>query len=72
MKATIKYLNYYSQRRQVTIEVERNEPNAILQEAYRLKKINRFDYVKTIKCGRYEYQWMGRASEALPWSALHD
>lgn len=66
MKAVIRYYDQYGGRRQATIEVERNEPNSILRTAIESKRISPWDVVRTITCGRYEYQWMGRAKEAMP------
>lgn len=61
MKAVIRYYDQYGDRRQATIEVEKDEPNAILVEAMRLKKIQPHEVVRTITCGRREYHWMDRA-----------
>lgn len=64
MKATVKFeVNGKKTRR--TIEVTKNEPNSIIRELAKVdERINRFTYITTVKCGRYEYQWFGNAGEA--------
>jgi len=64
MKATIKYRDIYGQRRQKTIEVDKNEPNSIIREfVYQLDLV--WAYVTTIKCGRTEYQWYAPVKDAF-------
>lgn len=64
MKALVKYKDYYTgNRRQKTIEVDKNEPCSIVKEFARITKVSPFTYITTIKCGRYEYQWFGLVSE---------
>lgn len=64
MKAMIKF-EENGNRRQRTINVEKNEPNSIIRELAKVdKRIKPFTFISTIKCGRYEYQWYGTAKEA--------
>lgn len=65
MKAVIRYYDQYGDRRQVTMNVQIDEPNAILREAVRTGRVRKFDVVRTIKCGNKTYHWMGRAFEAF-------
>lgn len=65
MKATIKFKRY-GKIRQRTITVSENEPNSIIREL--LEKDARVcggTYITTVRCGRTEYQWFGKANEAL-------
>ena len=65
MKAINKFKDYNTGiRRQKTILVDRNEPNYIIREFYRITGISRSTYITTVKCGRIEYQWHGIAKEA--------
>lgn len=68
MKATIKwvYRKYdrftertITKRYQKTFEVEKNEPNYIVDKARDNCYLGAEDFITTIKCGRYEYQWFG-------------
>ena len=64
MKATIKYKDIYGTHRQKTIEVQKNEPNYIVGEfLVQCELTYNWAYIKTIKCGRYEYQWWDVARE---------
>ena len=64
MRATIKY-KVGESRKQKTMEVTKNEPNAIIREfAKSCKEIQSFTYITTVRCGRVEYQWFGCAKEA--------
>lgn len=67
MKATVFFIDrgLGGKHRQATIDVARNEPNAILREAVERKRLRPVDYVTTIKCGPRDYQWYGRANEAF-------
>ncbi len=66
MKATIKYKDVLeNKRRQTTIKVDRNEPNSIIRTAVEMGKFKDWDYVMTVKCGRYEYQWFEKAKLAV-------
>lgn len=66
MKAVIKYYDQWGGKRQATVETETDEPNSILVKAMKTKKISPWDNVRTIRCGRREYQWMDRAIKAMP------
>ncbi len=60
MKATIKWKSCWSGKRyQKTFEVEKNEPNYIVNMARKNCYMGREDFITTIKCGRTEYQWFG-------------
>ncbi len=63
MKATVKFVDG-NKIRQKTLQVEKNEPNSIIREFYNAGVFGKFTYITTIKCGRYEYQWNGEATEA--------
>lgn len=65
MKAIIKYYDQWGGKRQATVEIETNEPNSIPVKAMKTKKISPWDVVRTIRCGQREYQWMGRAKDAM-------
>ena len=68
MKATIKWrrLEYIPNMGKYghkihfkTLTIEKNEPNHIVNKARDSKILTKDDYILTIKCGRYEYQWFG-------------
>ena len=64
MKATIKF-EVNGKKTQKTIEVTKNEPNSIIRELAKIdKRIYKHTYITTIKYGRTEYQWFGKAGEA--------
>ena len=65
VKAVIRYRDDFGKRRQATIQVERNEPNTILEAAMKSKKIRSWNFVDTIACGGYEYQWKDKANKAI-------
>lgn len=65
LKATIKFKDVYGNNRQRTIQVEKNEPNSIIREFLCQCKLPKWIYVKTVKCGRTEYQWFGVAKDAI-------
>ena len=65
MKAVVKYVDH-GKARQKTLNVERNEPNEILQAFLKEAKVPVYTYVRTIACGRYIYQWFDTADKALP------
>lgn len=66
MKAVIKYKDVWeNKKRQATIEVDKNEPNSIIRTAVEMGRFKPWDYVMTVKCGRYEYQWFGEAKLAM-------
>ena len=71
MKAVVRYEDDNRKVRQKTLQVTVNEPNAILTEFLKVMHLPRRTWVKTIKCGRYIYEWNGRAKEYdYPWE--HD
>lgn len=60
MKATIKWKDGFTGKRyQKTFEVEKNEPNHIANLARKNCYLGAMDYITTIKCGRYIYEWNG-------------
>ena len=60
MKATIKWKDTYNNKRyQKTFEVEKNEPNYIVNKARDNAYLGAMDYITTIHCGRYCYEWNG-------------
>lgn len=63
MKALIKYKDYTG-KHQKTIEVERNEPNYIIREFCKRTGASKYTYIDTVRCGRTEYQWKGKADGA--------
>ena len=66
MKAVIKYKDYLTgSNRQKTISVDKNEPNYIIREFVKRTGINKATYIKTVKCGRTEYQYQDIAKEAM-------
>ena len=65
MKALVRLIGKYEKKRRVTIQVPENEPNAILREGMKQKRIHLGDFVQTITCGRFEYQWHSFAEDAL-------
>lgn len=64
MKAVIKF-KANGAYRQKTIEVEKNEPNAIVRKFIEITSLPKYVYVTTVKCGRVEYQWYGDANGAF-------
>lgn len=63
MKATVKWKDG-TKIRQKTMQVEKNEPNAIIRAFHNARVFGRETFVTTVKCGRYEYQWYGVAKDA--------
>lgn len=59
MKALIKYKDIYGNRKQKTIEVDKNEVNYIIGEFVWQCNLPSWVYVYTIKCQHTEYQWYG-------------
>lgn len=60
MKATIKWKDGYTGKRyQKTFEVEKNEPNYIVNIARDRAYMGAMDIITTIKCGRFIYEWHG-------------
>ena len=66
MKAVIRFRDGAGKDRQRTIAVEQNEPNAIVREFCQKAGFSRGTYIKTVTCGRVEYQWFMLANEAFP------
>ena len=64
MKAIVKFKDNGA-RRQKTIEVEKNEPNAIVRKFIEVTNMHKYTYITTVKCGRTEYQWFGDANGAF-------
>lgn len=66
MKAIVKFKDNGA-RRQKTIEVEKNEPNAIVRKFIEVMNMHmhKYTYIITVKCGRIEYQWFGDANGAF-------
>lgn len=64
MKAIVKFKDNGA-RRQKTIEVEKNEPNAIVRKFIEVTNMHKYTYITTVKCGRIEYQWFGDANGAF-------
>lgn len=60
MKAIIKWKDNNNKKHQKTLGVIKNEPNHIVNLARDNGYLGKTDYITTIKCGRTEYQWMGR------------
>lgn len=50
--------------RQKTIEVTKNEPNAIVREFISKMNLGKNTYITTIRCRQTEYQWYGEAKDA--------
>lgn len=65
MKATVKYTSREGKARQKTFEVEKNEPNGIVQKFIQVTNESKSTYVKTIKCGNKLYMWEGDAMGAF-------
>lgn len=65
MKATIKYSDISNNKRQKTINVTKNEPNAIIRQFIEVSNLPKYTYITTVKCGRVEYQWFGPANGAF-------
>lgn len=65
MKAKVFYKDSENASRQKTIEVEKNEPNAIVRDFIKATGQPKYIYISHIKCGRYDWQWKGRAREAF-------
>ena len=63
LKATVKYKDVYGNHRQRTIKVEKNEPNYIVSEFLYQCELPKWVYIKTIRCGKYEYQWWDVAKD---------
>lgn len=64
MKAIVKFKDN-GKYRQKTIEVEKNEPTAIVRKFIEAMNISKYTYITTVKCGRLEYQWLGDANGAF-------
>ncbi len=64
MKAIVKFKDN-GKYRQKTIEVEKNEPNAIVRKFIEITSLPKYTYITTVKCGRIEYQWNGDANGAF-------
>lgn len=64
MKAIVKFKDN-GKCRQKTIEVEKNEPNAIVRKFIEITCLPKYTYITTVKCGRIEYQWYGDANGAF-------
>lgn len=65
MKATVYYTDSYGRKKQKTIQVEHNEPNAIIREFIARTGEPHCRYITHVKCGRYDYQWYGTAQDAF-------
>ena len=64
MKAKVFFKDEQNKSRQKTIEVVKNEPNEIVREFIKATGRPRYTYIAHIRCGRYDYQWLGTAKEA--------
>ncbi|WP_417093814.1 hypothetical protein [Eubacterium sp.] len=64
MKAVVKFKDN-GMRRQKTIEVEKNEPTAIVRKFIGITCLSKYTYITTVKCGRLEYQWFDDANSAF-------
>nr|DAP31930.1 MAG TPA: hypothetical protein [Caudoviricetes sp.] len=64
MKAIVKFKDN-GKCRQKTIEVEKNEPNAIVRKFIEITRLSKYTYITTVKCGRLEYQWFDDANGAF-------
>ena len=64
MKAIVKFKDNGTCRLK-TIEVDKNEPNAIVRKFIEVMNISKYTYIITVKCGRRVYQWNGDANGAF-------
>ena len=64
MKAVVKF-KVNGAYRQKTIEVEKNEPNAIIRKFIEITRLSKYTYITVVKCGRIEYQWYSDANGAF-------
>lgn len=66
MKAKVSYKDICTgNRRTKTIEVEKNEPNAIIRKFVEVAKESKYTHISQIKCGRYVYEWNSEAKGAF-------
>lgn len=64
MKAKVRF-KAEGQYRTKIIEVEKNEPNLIVREFVKQSRLPKHTYITCVKCGRYNYQWLGTAYDAF-------
>lgn len=64
MKAKVNYKVDGSYRTK-TISVDKNEPNLIVRTFIEQTRLSKNTYITSVKCGRYNYQWLGDARDAF-------